>query len=729
MGSLGDHPKERLAYQRLSITLITSFWFLLLGAAFQANAAPPLTEIFANNSKNSLTITPAESLNLAIGLTANDGYEQAGDWFIQADTPFGWYHFNATTGGWQPGQAVSYQASLFNIVQYPIMNMPLPPGQYTFYFNVDLNQDGNNDNFANATSVEVTVQDTPLTPTLNIGDDISVLESDPGAGNILIPVTLNMNPESGQDVRVSWSTTVGSASGLKDYRMGFGYLTFTAGGALTQYISIQVYDDSEFEVDEYFNVTLKSPSNAELGNDSMRVFILNDEAGPMTLSTVQYISMLEGDTGTSIFSIPVSISTDPAPDADVLVNWNTNTQYVATPNVDYEAGEGTLRFTHGGPRTQFVDVTIYGDTDEEYNEAFLLKLSNPVNTELNSIQTTYATILNDDVADVSRHLSINSPSMDEGNSTSTLSFEVSVSDNPAPYKDIKVNWTTSNGSATAGSDYTPQSGTLTFRHDAPLTQTVDITILGDFLQEGDETFTVTLSNPVNADITTAVGTGTLINDDIPDGALPTLSINSIETYERDVLNNAISLMITLSKKPSLPVYVDWSTADGTATLGDNDYLPASGSLTFDSNSPLVQWVRVTAIADMIEEQDETVMVNLSNIYNSATSAATGTITLLNDDGAGSPTPDMLSPQPGSTLDSTTITFTWEDGGMQKYYLDIGSTQGSNDIYSTVTTGGITSVTVDGLPNDGSALYVRLTGYRLDMGRQVKDFIYQAYTTP
>ena len=77
---------------------------------------------------------------------------------------------------------------------------------------------------------------------------------------------------------------------------------------------------------------------------------------------------------------------------------------------------------------------------------------------------------------------------------------------------VTVEYATADGTATAGSDYTATSGTFTF----PPTQTrgaITVNVLGDAVQEPDETLTVNLSNASGADIRNGQGTGTIVNDD------------------------------------------------------------------------------------------------------------------------------------------------------------------------------------------------------------------------
>ena len=83
---------------------------------------------------------------------------------------------------------------------------------------------------------------------------------------------------------------------------------------------------------------------------------------------------------------------------------------------------------------------------------------------------------------------------------------------------VSVGYTTANGTATAGVDYTAAAGSISF---APgvTTQQIHVDILGDTTVEPDETFTVTLSNPSGVSIARATAIGSILNDDLA-GATP-----------------------------------------------------------------------------------------------------------------------------------------------------------------------------------------------------------------
>ena len=108
-------------------------------------------------------------------------------------------------------------------------------------------------------------------------------------------------------------------------------------------------------------------------------------------------------------------------------------------------------------------------------------------------------------------VSVAGASVTEGNSgTSNLAFTVSLSD--ATTSPVTVRYATSDGTATAGSDYVGDSGTLTFAA-GESSKTITVAVIGDVAAEANETFAMTLSNPSGATLATASALGTIVNDD------------------------------------------------------------------------------------------------------------------------------------------------------------------------------------------------------------------------
>ena len=93
----------------------------------------------------------------------------------------------------------------------------------------------------------------------------------------------------------------------------------------------------------------------------------------------------------------------------------------------------------------------------------------------------------------------------------TVDFEVTLS--KAASGTVTVAYATSDGTAVDGSDYTAKSGTLTFNA-GELSKTISVTVLEDNIDEGSETFTMTLSGATGgALLSDATATGTITNND------------------------------------------------------------------------------------------------------------------------------------------------------------------------------------------------------------------------
>lgn len=109
-------------------------------------------------------------------------------------------------------------------------------------------------------------------------------------------------------------------------------------------------------------------------------------------------------------------------------------------------------------------------------------------------------------------VSIADASVIEGNTgTTSLVFTVTRSGDLSAA--AIADWTTANGTATAGSDFASASGQISFAPDQA-TQTVAITVSGDTAIEAHETLSLVLSNLTSGFLLDAVGTGTILNDEV-----------------------------------------------------------------------------------------------------------------------------------------------------------------------------------------------------------------------
>jgi len=200
----------------------------------------------------------------------------------------------------------------------------------------------------------------------------------------------------------------------------------------------------------------------------------------------------------------------------------------------------------------------------------------------------------------------------EGNTgTKDATFTISLS--KAYFEDVTIHFETADSSAVAGSDYIAASGDVTI----PAGETsveVKVAVKGDRLVEPNENFLVNLSNPVNATLGNDQAIGNIVDDE------PRVSINDVSHQEGNGngknANTLYIFTISLSTSYDEAVTVNFSTADGTATLSNSDYIAASGSVTF-AVGETTKTVTVTVKGDKTREPDEYFALNLTSSSTNA----------------------------------------------------------------------------------------------------------------
>ena len=199
-------------------------------------------------------------------------------------------------------------------------------------------------------------------------------------------------------------------------------------------------------------------------------------------------------------------------------------------------------------------------------------------------------------------------------------------------------------------------------------------VLEDGSPEEDETFTVTLSNAVNATIGDGTGTGTIQDDD----PVPTaLSIEDVEGLES---SGALEFPVTLTgdREAGTTITVDYATSDGTGTAG-SDYTETTATLTFASDLTR-QTIRVPLLDDAVDEPDETFVVTLSNSSGAMLddSEATGTIR----DNDATSTEIALTATPARVLEDAGVTVVAVTAT-----LDAGARTGATEVTVSVAGSG------------------------------------------
>ena len=355
----------------------------------------------------------------------------------------------------------------------------------------------------------------------------------------------------------------------------------------------------------FINSTLTIPISPTSGTDS-----------PTNLS-INSVAVAEGDSGITdaVFTVTLTGSSGDCP---VTVDYDLP----ASTSGDYNAAHGKLIFT-AATTTQTIIVPINGDRTVESNEQFAVTLSKAYGATINQA-IGIGTITNDDAS----YLSISDVNVTEGNSgTTNAIFQISLS---APVDQaISLTAATSDGTATlANADYVNASRVITFPAGAAATIPYTVIVNGDTAVELNETFSVNLVTgrlPLGVSVNRTTGTGTILNDDAG------LSISDVTIAEGDSGTTNAIFTVNLSGISPTPITVNYVTANGTATVTDNDYISTSGTLTFPAGTSTSQTISVPVNGDATLETDETFFVRLSNPVGATLLDAEGIGTITTDD--------------------------------------------------------------------------------------------------
>ncbi len=528
---------------------------------------------------------------------------------------------------------------------------------------------------------------TPINVTIS---DVTLAEGS-GGGTTTFGFTVTRN-----DVTTAFDLTVNTSGGTAVSGTDFtaitnGTVSFAENGSATATVNVSVNADDIVELNEAFSVILSgAPAGVVLTDATGAGNITNDDQATFSVNSV---TQNEGNAGTQNYSFTVSL--DKAIDAAASVNIATSNGTATTADNDYVANSTTLNFTGTAGETKTFDVVVNGDLKVEPNETFSIALSSPSASSRNVVVSGMqnigtGTITNDDAATIS----INDVTQAEGNAgTTTFTFNVTLSQ--VVSSAVTVDFATANGTATAGSDYTATSGTLTFpANGGGQTQTVSVTVAGDGTGEANETFFVNLTNIMGAAGVTFAdnqGLGTIQDDDL------SFSISDATIAEGNSGTTTLTFTVTRTSTSTTET-INYQTADNTATTADNDYVAKNGTLTFavgDASEDIV----ITLNGDLKVEPNETFFVNLSNLSNGSISDGQGQGTLTNDDAAVVTLSGGTAKNEGAA-GTTSYTFTATLNN---------PVQGGFSVAYTTTNGTATVIDNDYVYNDGNLSFAGTSG--------------------
>ena len=327
----------------------------------------------------------------------------------------------------------------------------------------------------------------------------------------------------------------------------------TGGGNTTIQGSLNSTPNTAFQIDFYSSAALDPSGNGEGALFFNTTSVNTDNNGNATINVTFPMSLPAGraitatatnptgntsefsagdasaTAGSLQFSVAMSFVIEDVGMANITVlrqggsNGNLSVEYAtangtAIAGQDYTATSGTLNF-NSGETSKTIQVPILDDAVTEQDETFTIALRNTSNPE--AVGAPSIQIVNvQDHSTVPFIFMLDGPQVVEGNTGTTTQAVFNVILSAATGRSVSVNYATGNVNASGGAacghqgvDYESKSGTLTFQPGTS-TASIAVKVCGDRFAEANELFVVNLSNPSNAMLALAQGSGRIDNDDV-----------------------------------------------------------------------------------------------------------------------------------------------------------------------------------------------------------------------
>ena len=404
-------------------------------------------------------------------------------------------------------------------------------------------------------------------------------------------------------------------------------LTF-AIGQTSKSFEIELVDDRLTDGDKTLAFQLGTPRNETdgvgdpilLGARTNSTFTILDDDSVVGFAATSF-SVSEGGGTALIDVVRVGGAIGPA-----TVRFATSNA-TAVAGVDFVGVTNTIAFAAGETRKTF-GIPIVDDNLVEGDESLTLILFTPLGSTVLGLSQVPLRIVDNDLQPGVVIFSASMYTVDEN----AGSANISVVRTNGTTGTVTVDFTTQDGLAVAGTDYTSTSGVLTFP-DGVTNQTFDVFVLPDFNSaETNESLVLLLSNPQGGAILGGQNTATLniLNNN---GFIFGEMAFSSPTYT--VSEGAGAAMITVSRLTGMTgeVTVDIVSSNGTAEAGF-DYTGVTNTLTFP-DGVVSQSFSIPIINETpaLAEGDETVVLTLLNAMGGSSLGLQNTaeLTITDDD--------------------------------------------------------------------------------------------------
>ena len=468
-------------------------------------------------------------------------------------------------------------------------------------------------------------------PVVSITSSIAGKTVSEGDGTIQIPIGLA--PAATSDVVVTYITTLtgtgvgfaaaGSGNDFTDPTTGTNTVTISTGS--DGMIPIDILQDAIDEPDETFIVEITNVTGGTFTTTDYKITITIEDDDAAVSFTNASASAAENVSGGKI-QIPIEI--DQVNDEDVVVTFETSSDGTAEPVNDFiapAAADNTNTatiVTASNNRSGMVEIELVDDHVAEEDETFTVTLTAATTVTSNEtilIKSAGASI-EVTITDDDPTVSFTSARISEDEDVSEEKISIPIQIDQVNSEDVIVTFTTTDGTATVGSDFVAlTAGTNdTATIDAGETMgTFEITLIDDNEQDPDETFTVNITGAVTATSNTQVSVSedadsievTINDDDMP---LATI-VDASDGISVDEDNGTVSIPIDMEVASSEDVKVTFEIVAGGTATSDVDYEALTAgtddSVTVSANQTTGTF-EITLTDDQIDELDETFTVRI-----------------------------------------------------------------------------------------------------------------------
>ncbi len=462
-------------------------------------------------------------------------------------------------------------------------------------FTVALSQPGAGAQLGPVATMSVGIQDNDP----GVRFEVSTLEVPEDVGTVTLVV--QRGNDGAFPFTLDYATSDGTAEAGVDYEAVAGKLSFDIGET-TQTIFVRVLNDlwNEFDVfslesTEDFRIALTNPTaGASLGSPAVvTISVRDNDPGVAFGSDSQTVP--EGSA-----SVEVTVWHGYPGDFPFTVDYATG-DGSATAGLDYQAVAGTLRFA-AGERWKTIGIPILNDGLREADETIILWLSNPTaGAALGDLATMTVAIRDNDPGVSFEWLFWSQGELSQVQEDSTPLTLTVWRGNDVDLPAFTVDYAMSDGTATAGLDYTATSGTLNFAAGQAY-QTISIPILKDGVPEQPETFVVFLRNP-SAGV--GLGSSTVFGVTIHDPDFGEVPPGEYRVSEE---SGVLTLTVWRTSSEDLPAIQVPYTVEGEARVGE-DFLLPDQPLQFAAGA-LTATLRIPILDDSKDEGDEVFFLSL-----------------------------------------------------------------------------------------------------------------------